>query len=51
MQKFKCTYSDMMNDPADVILNNISIMGLEGEERNKQEKMAQMKSKMNKRGR
>lgn len=46
MKTFHCTYEEMMNEPYEVIQANMTIMSLEAEEQDKQEKMDRLKNKM-----
>lgn len=46
MEKFHCTYEQMMNEPNEVIQTNMMIMSLEAEEEIRQQKMQKLKSRM-----
>jgi hypothetical protein len=46
MQKFHCTYQQMMNEPEEIIKNNLFIMSVEAEQDAKEQKMQTLKSKM-----
>jgi hypothetical protein len=46
MERFHCTYEQMMNEPNEVIQTNLMIMSLEAEEEIKQQKMQKLKSRM-----
>lgn len=46
MQKFKCTYNEMMDEPYHIIQANMSILAIEAEEKRNAEKMSQLKNKL-----
>jgi hypothetical protein len=46
MEKFHCTYEQMMNEPYEIIQTNLMIMSLEAEEENRQQKMQKLKSRV-----
>lgn len=46
MEKFHCTYQQMMDDPNDIVQVNMMIMSLEAEEENRRHKMEQLKNRL-----
>jgi len=46
MKRFHCTYQEMLNEPEELIKNNLLIMTLEAEQKIKEQKMERLKSKM-----
>jgi hypothetical protein len=48
MKTFHCTYEQMMNEPYEVVKNNMMILSLEADEQDRQDRLSKLKNKLHK---